>query len=378
LLGSHPRSEEVVVVGDYQFCTMFNEVTHILDTQLRTYRDPVETVAPPRLEFIPDPNVRSAVPVVKGTGYEGAGERRMPRPRRPSPEPHQNEPHQNEPPQNDALQVSDTEIDTDPGYDPTERATDWELAIVPAPPSLVLPVDPEDLVGILMIVEANGGQIRLVHALRRRDRLDRLLNQAALDPAPGVEPAWPRRIRVVDPDLARALHGAETSVVVVDSLPTLQGLAEKGLLVPDLTGQDADEGDEDDDLTNDEEMPELIDADHRLLVDASGEAPSLTFQLRKRDAEQVARRLEDLSSLLVVGEPSGGVHVVGCSRAGEAPIALLTFIEQSAFASSLASHVEAPGAEVRVRVADGGVSRAKPPSHFLLDVVLPASAASAQ
>ena len=47
MLGNGARSEEVVVIGNYLVCTLFNEVTHNLDTQLCTYHDPVETGAPP-------------------------------------------------------------------------------------------------------------------------------------------------------------------------------------------------------------------------------------------------------------------------------------------------------------------------------------------
>ena len=46
-LGHRLSSVEVVVVGNYFFCTMFYEVTHILDTQLQSFHDPVETGAPP-------------------------------------------------------------------------------------------------------------------------------------------------------------------------------------------------------------------------------------------------------------------------------------------------------------------------------------------
>ena len=46
-LSHSPRSEEVVIVGNYLVCMVFNEVTHVLDTQFQTYHDPVETRAPP-------------------------------------------------------------------------------------------------------------------------------------------------------------------------------------------------------------------------------------------------------------------------------------------------------------------------------------------
>ena len=46
-LGRSSRSEEAVVVGSWLVCRLIYEVTHDLDTQLHTYRDPVETGAPP-------------------------------------------------------------------------------------------------------------------------------------------------------------------------------------------------------------------------------------------------------------------------------------------------------------------------------------------
>jgi hypothetical protein len=46
-LSDSASGEEAVVVGSLQVCTLICEVTCNLDTQLRTYRDPVETGAPP-------------------------------------------------------------------------------------------------------------------------------------------------------------------------------------------------------------------------------------------------------------------------------------------------------------------------------------------
>jgi hypothetical protein len=42
-LSSSASGEEAVVVGSYLFCKLIYEVTCNLDTQLRAYRDPVET-----------------------------------------------------------------------------------------------------------------------------------------------------------------------------------------------------------------------------------------------------------------------------------------------------------------------------------------------
>lgn len=120
----------------------------------------------------------------------------------------------------------------------------WEVALVASP----FEVEDVEIIGLMLVAEAESGLVRLATPLTHTDEIRDQLIRACREPVAGTRPGRPARIHCVDLDLMARLHDVsrmmDIELVHVDALPTVREAetalrSASGLPAPGMT-QDFD------------------------------------------------------------------------------------------------------------------------------------------